>query len=151
MNSRPKWIIDATVVAFIALLTLSSGLVAKPAPSPVPASPAPSPVPVASPTPFASPKPTPTPQSSPSKQPKITWSLPELSTTMFPGTTSTTSVPFQSDQDISGLVVEATPSLNGIVSVSPSSVASITANQTYQLTVNLIATPEFQKRSFGGT
>ena len=81
----------------------------------------------------------------------ISWSVPTLTGTMFPGTSSTTVVTFRSEQNLSGVVVEATPSLNGIVSVSPSSFASVVANQVYQLTFTLKAPPEFIKRAFGGT
>lgn len=83
--------------------------------------------------------------------PTITWSVPQLAATLFPGTSSTAVVTFRSDQNLAGVVVEATPSLNGIVSLSPTSFPSITADQDYQLTLTLTAPPEFLKREFGGT
>jgi hypothetical protein len=152
MNRNTKWIIVAVVLAVIALLTLSSGLVARPTPSPQAS---PSTLAVASTIPTllasASPEPSPSPQDSPSGQAKITWSVPQLSATMFPGTQMTTTVSFQSDQNLASTTVWVTPSLDGILSATPASFTSIVANQTYQLTVNLAAPPEFQKRSFGGT
>jgi hypothetical protein len=70
---------------------------------------------------------------------------------MFPGTSSTTVVTFRSNQNLARVVVEATPSLDGILSVSPTSFPSITANQSYQVTFTLKAPSEFKKREFGGT
>jgi hypothetical protein len=83
--------------------------------------------------------------------PKITWSVPQLSQTMFPGTTSTVTVSFRSDQNLTGVAVDITPSLSSIVSASPASFASITVNQPYQITFTFTAPPQFIKRSFGGT
>ena len=153
MNRNTKWV-GVTILVATLVVTLSFHLAAKPAPSPSPQTSPRNPA-VASAEPtllaLASPSPSPAPQNSPSSQPKITWSVPELSASMFPGTTSTTSVSFRSNQDISGVVVEMTASLNGMVSVSPFTFASITANQTYQLTLMLFAPPAFIKRNFGGT
>lgn len=83
--------------------------------------------------------------------PTISWSVPTLTGTMFPGTSSTTVVTFRSNQNVAGVVVEATPSLAGIVSVSPTTFHSITANQNYRLTFTLKAPVEFETRSFEGT
>jgi len=83
--------------------------------------------------------------------PTISWSVTKLTSTMFPGTSSTTIATFRSDQNLAGVVVEATSSLDGIVSVNPASFPSIIANQNYQLTFTLKAPLEFKKRSFGGT
>ena len=63
----------------------------------------------------------------------------------------TTTVSFQSDQNLASTTVWVTPSLDGILLATPGSFASIVANQTYQLTFTLSAPPAFQKRSFGGT
>lgn len=100
------------------------------APEPAPLSPAPSP---------------------PQGGPTITWSVPQLTATLFPGTSSTAEVSFQSDQNLVAVVIEPTPSLSGMVSVSPANFPSIIANQNYTLTLTLSAPPAFQKRSFGGT
>jgi len=100
----------------------------------------------------ALPKPAPAPMPAQSQSnPTITWSLPQLSQTMFPGTSTSTTITFRSDQNLSEIVVGPTQSLNGIVSASPASFPSITANQNYQITFTLTAPPAFQKRSFGGT
>jgi len=99
----------------------------------------------------AKPHPLPALSSPQTEQPTIIWSVPTLTGAMFPGTSSTTVVTFRSNQNLAGVVVEATPSLDGIVSVSPMSFASLAANQSYQLTFTLKAPPEFKKREFGGT
>jgi hypothetical protein len=70
---------------------------------------------------------------------------------MFPGTSSSTTVTFRSSQNLTGAVVDVTPSLKDIVSVSPASFAAITAAQDYKVTLMLTAPPQFLKRSFGGT
>ncbi|HEV8414593.1 MAG TPA: hypothetical protein VGQ49_13440 [Bryobacteraceae bacterium] len=100
----------------------------------------------ARPNPFPAPAPTPQPAT-----PPIAWSVSQLTANVFPGTNSTITVSFQSDQNLTDIVVDITPSLNGIVSASPANFASITANQQYQLTLILTAPPAFIKRSFGGT
>jgi hypothetical protein len=87
----------------------------------------------------------------PATGPTITWSLPQLTQTMFPGSSSTVSVSFRSDQNLPGVVVDVTPSLPGVISASPASFASITTNQSYQVALTLSAPPALQKRSFGGT
>lgn len=91
------------------------------------------------------------PQGGPPGGPTITWSVPELSETMFPGTSSTTTVSFRSSQNLSNVALELTPSLDGMVSVSPTTFPTITAGQTHQVNVTMKAPPAFQKRSFGGT
>jgi hypothetical protein len=102
----------------------------------------------AKPNPMPVPAPAPMPQVT---SPTITWSVSQLTQTMFPGTKSTVAVSFQSDQDLTGVALEITPSLDGIVSASPASFASITANQPYQITLTLSAPAAFIRRSFGGT
>jgi hypothetical protein len=96
-------------------------------------------------------------------EPTITWAVPViappgtnptqritvLNGTLFPGTSSTTKVVFRSSQPLSNVVVESTPSLNGLVAISPNTFGSIIANQDYQLTLTLTAPPEFKKRDFG--
>lgn len=82
---------------------------------------------------------------------RITWSVPLVTQTIFPGSTSTVAVSFQSNQNLARVVIDITPSLNGIVSATPTSFASITASQSYQITLTLTAPPAFIKRSFGGT
>ena len=99
----------------------------------------------------AKPHPLPTLGPPQTEEPTITWSVSTLTGTIFPGTSSTTVVTFRSNQNLAGVVVEATPSLDGILSVSPMSFASLAANQSYQLTLTLKAPPEFKKREFGGT
>lgn len=94
--------------------------------------------------------------------PTITWSAPGLlppgtnqgqilTRTFFPGTSSTTIVTFRSSETLPAVVVETTPSLNGVLAISPTTFGSIVANQNYQLTLTLTAPPEFKKRDFGGT
>jgi hypothetical protein len=120
------------VLASMAALILGVLAFARPA-LPAPASPPPIPAP--------------TPQGSPT----ITWSVSQLTQTMFPGTTSTVTLSFQSDQNLTGIAVDITPSLRGVVSASPVNIASVTANQPYQLAFTLVAPTAFIKRSFGGT
>jgi hypothetical protein len=126
------------VVIGILLATLAGSLylIAKPHPLP--------PLPALAPSAQA---PAPMPQAT---GPTITWSVPQLTQTMFPGTSATVTVSFQSDQNLIGVVVDVTSSLDGIVSANPASFAAITANQPYQVTLTLSAPPEFIKRSFGG-
>ncbi len=107
-------------------------------PHPLPAPPAPAPQAQA---------PAPVPQAT---GPTITWSVPQLTQTMFPGTSSTVTVSFHSDQNVTGVIVDVTSSLDGIVSANPASFAAITANQPYQITLTVSAPPEFIKRSFVG-
>jgi hypothetical protein len=95
-------------------------------------------------------RPNPLPAPEPAGGPTITWSVPQLTQTMFPGTSSTVSVSFQSNQNLQGVDVWITPSLDGIVSASPASLASVTANTPYQVAFTLTAPPQFIKRSFGG-
>lgn len=90
-------------------------------------------------------------QASQPSEPTITWSVPELSQAVFPGTSSTVTVSFQSDQDVAGVAVDLSPSLNGIVSASPVNFPSITAGRPYLITLTVTAPPEFIRRSFGGT
>ena len=94
---------------------------------------------------------TPPPATPEDPGPTISWSVPTLTGTMFPGTSSTTIVSFRSNEALSGVVVDLTPSLGGVLTVNPKSFASIVANQSYQLTLTLTAPPEFKKREFGGT
>jgi hypothetical protein len=94
------------------------------------------------------PTPSPVPQGS---QPQITWSQSKIEETLFPGTNKTVNMRFRSSQDIASLVVETTPSLDGIVSTKPSSFTSIIANRDYEIAVKLSAPAELKKRSFGGT
>jgi hypothetical protein len=82
---------------------------------------------------------------------QIVWSVPKLSATLFPGTSSTTVVTFRSTKALGNVVIEPTPSLNGILSVSPASFTSIAANQSYRITFTIKAPPEFKKHDFGGT
>ena len=123
------------VAGVVCLLTVSiifgHRLVANPVPSPAPGA----------------------PQVAPAQSagPMLSWSLPQLAQTMFPGTSSTVVVSFRSDQNLTDAVVDITPSLNGIVAANPTSFAAITAGQSNQITLTLTAPPEFTKRSFGGT
>jgi len=105
----------------------------------------PSPIPV--PALLTSP-PEPSPQPA---EPTITWSVPQLSQVLFPGTSSTTSVSFQSNEALTDVAVDVTPSLKDIVSVSPATFSSVAAGQNYTLTLNLAAPSTFTERSFGGT
>jgi hypothetical protein len=88
---------------------------------------------------------------SPPAQPRITWSVPDLAETMFPGTQKTVNISFQSDQNLGDTTVWVTPSLDGTLSTSPTAFPSIAAGQTYQLSVTLSAPQAFQRRSYGGT
>jgi hypothetical protein len=94
---------------------------------------------------------TPPPATPEDPGPTISWSVPTLTGTMFPGTSSTTIVSFRSNEKLSSIVVDLTPSLGGVVTVNPKSFASIVANQSYQLAFTLKAPVEFKKREFGGT
>jgi hypothetical protein len=99
--------------------------------------------------PAAVPIPAPLPRSS-STQLKISWSAPELTQTMFPGSSATVSVSFQSDQNVIGVTVDIAPSLEGIVVANPAKFVSVSANQPYEITFTLTAPPKFIKQSFGG-
>jgi len=100
----------------------------------------------------ASPQATPpSPPVAKTQNPNISWSVPRVDGPMFPGTSSTTIISFRSDQNLSNVVIDITPSLSGVVSASPARFASIVANQPYQVTLTLTAPPEFRKREFGGT
>jgi len=125
------------VLLVVAILAGSLYLIAKP--HSLPAQPAPA---------SQAQAPAPMPQTS---RPTVTWSVPQLSQTMFPGSSARVTVSFQSDQNLAGVAVDVTPSLDGIVSASPASFAAITANQPYQITLTLTVPPGFIKRSFGGT
>src|SRR5262249_8519171 len=105
-------------------------------------------VPRAKPNPLPLLSPVPAPEAT---GPTITWSVPQLTQTMFPGASSTVTVNFESDPNLGGLAVDLTPSLAGIVSGSPVSFASVAANQPYRVTFTLLAPPAFIKRTFGGT
>ena len=94
----------------------------------------PNPLPSPSPAPAPVPSPAPPPEAS---SPTITWSVPQLTQTMFPGTSSTVTLSFQSNQNLPGVNVWITPSLEGILSANPASFASITANQPYQISFTL--------------
>lgn len=89
--------------------------------------------------------------SSSSTAPAITWSVPQFSATLFPGTSTTTTITFRSGQPLGSTTVDVTPSLSGLVAVAPTSFSKINANQDYTLTLTLAAPQGFQKRSFGGT
>jgi hypothetical protein len=91
------------------------------------------------------------PTPAPAQDATITWSVPQLTGNMFPGTSSITMVSFRSSQNLGAVVVEPTPSLGGIVSIIPASLPSISANQDYTLTLMLTAPAAFQTGSFGGT
>src|SRR5579872_53250 len=85
-------------------------------------------------TPLPAPSPTPTPGPLPeTADPTITWSIPQLMQTIFPGASSTAAISFQSNQNLAGVNVWVTPSLDGVVSTSPVSFGSIVANQPYQI------------------
>jgi hypothetical protein len=86
-----------------------------------------------------------------STTPPISWSVSKLTEIMFPGTSSTTKVNFRSNTTIQNVTINLTPSLNGIATVSPTSLPFVVANQDYQVTLTLKAPPEFIKREFGGT
>jgi hypothetical protein len=105
---------------------------------------------VKSATPHPAPAPVPAPAPA-ENNPTVTWSVPELAATLFPGTSSTTTVSFRTNQNLGSVVIWTTPSLDGVVSISPASFPSIVANKDYQLTLTLTAPRAFQKRSFGGT
>ncbi len=105
--------------------------------------------------------PVPSPFAAQDEGPTISWSSvafapPGTTTgqqihTLFPGTSLTSIMYFRSNESLSNVVVELTPSLNGVVSVNPSSFPSIIANQNYQLNITFTAPPEFKKKTFGGT
>jgi hypothetical protein len=84
-------------------------------------------------------------------QRKITWTVTELSETLFPGTTKTVTVRFRSSQDIQGVTVQVVPSLSNVVSTNPTSFSSILANRDYELILTVSAPKEFGKESFEGT
>jgi hypothetical protein len=138
-NFHPKRIAILMVLVLAILAAGSLFLAARPARL----------TPIASPAPTAVPNPLPTTSTS-STVPKITWSVPHLTQTMFPGSRMTVTTTFESNQNLSGVVIDVTPSLSGVVSSSPSAFSSIIANQSYQITFTLTAPPEFNKRSFGG-
>jgi hypothetical protein len=81
----------------------------------------------------------------------ITWSVPQFSATLFPGTSTTTTITFRSSEPLGSTTLEVTPSLSGIVTLAPTSFSAVNANQDYTVTLTLTAPPDFQKRSFGGT
>ncbi|MCE5311424.1 MAG: hypothetical protein LLG20_27620 [Acidobacteriales bacterium] len=58
---------------------------------------------------------------------------------------------FRSTCPLANVGVEITPSLNGLVVISPNSFASIVPNQDYHLSLTFTAPPEFVRRAFGGT
>src|SRR3989344_1450454 len=89
-------------------------------------------------------------QKSPS-QPKITWSVNEISETLFPGTSKTVTVKFRSDQNIEAVVVRMTPSLDDVVSANPTNFSSIMKNHDYELRITLAPPGITQKKNFGGT
>jgi hypothetical protein len=70
---------------------------------------------------------------------------------MFPGSSFTVDISFQANQNLGAVAIDITSSLQGIVSASPASFASIAANQPYHIALTLVAPPDFIKRTFGGT
>jgi hypothetical protein len=129
---RTFFLVVGGVLTVVALVVALSIILVKPAsPRPLPEPPYPAPA--------------------PSEGPAITWSASQFTATLFPGGNSTTTVSFRSNQNLAGIVVWITPSLNGIVSAAPSTFPSVVANQDYPLTLTLKAPSAFQKRSFGGT
>src|SRR5438093_2416962 len=83
-------------------------------------------------------QPVPAPQQQ-SPDPKITWSVPQLSETLFPGTSKTVTVRFRSTENLGAVAVWATPSLDGVVSANPTTFSSILANRDYEITLKLSA------------
>jgi hypothetical protein len=109
---------------------------------------------VATPAPPVSFAPVPVQSATPSEQPTqptIVWDVPELALSVFPGSSATATATFESNKDLSGIIVAVSPSLGTIVTASPAALPSVIANQPYQITFTFIAPPKFVKRSFGGT
>lgn len=95
--------------------------------TPAPMNPAPSPV-------------TLTPQSSSSTQPKITWSKKQIEVVLSPGESTTKTLTFTSTQGLQNVVIEPVPKIAPFLSIQPSTIANVPANQPQSVQV-LFAIP----------
>jgi hypothetical protein len=86
-------------------------------------------------------------QSSP---PKITWSQANVLEFVQPNQTRTITVSFRSNQSTKNVAVFVTPALSPVLSVSPATFSTISANQPFQLTLTLKAGTQSEIK-FDGT
>ena len=113
-----KWIVFISLVAGIAL----GGVVVLTGESP---SPAPSPSPIMAPESAAQ-----------RRQPRITWSDNQVEVVLSPGENLTQDLTFSSSLDVEDIVFEPVPELAPFLSVQPSTVANVVADQQYDVQLN---------------
>lgn len=87
----------------------------------------------------------------PFNEPGIFWSVASVSHTLFPGTSATATANFQSQHDLRNVDVLVSTPLAGVVSVSPTNFPEILREQSYTVTITLVAPPAFEKKEFAGT
>jgi hypothetical protein len=73
-------------------------------------------------------------------QPKLKWSEGRVSVEVAPGSGAAKQVTFISDQNMQDVVIEATPSLQGLLSLQPNSIHTVFADQAQAVTL-LVSAP----------
>ena len=85
----------------------------------------------------------------PKKNPKITWSTARVTQTVNPGQTATVSASFSSSVDLQNITLAIPGDLAKVVSISPTSIASLKAGEVATVTLT-IAMSTVDAQSQGG-
>lgn len=85
-----------------------------------------------------------------SATPKISWSQPTVSATIAKGGTYTATVTFTSAVNLTNATFKWTPSVGGILSVDPTTVAAVTASTANSVTLTVTIPTNTKKKVYNG-
>lgn len=77
---------------------------------------------------------------------KVVWDVEAVEEAIAPGATATRVVGFTVDRAVAGVSISTTPSLEGVVAVSPAALSNLVPGQTYPVTLELAAPPAGEVR-----
>ncbi len=82
--------------------------------------------------------------------PKVKWSHTPITATVARGISTTTTVSFTTNADLSNAKLRLTPSLKGAVTISPTTFASITAGTSYSVDITIDVPANSRRMQYNG-
>src|SRR5712691_1513153 len=76
-----------------------------------------------------------------STQPKITWSTTSINVILSPGESTSSNLTFTSSQQLTNISLSVVPQIAPFVTVRPSSISSVPANQAQSVQLSLVIPP----------